>query len=146
MNLVRSLALILCALLVVSTAQARDTKNMFSYKDAVTSPEGKAKLGNFKFLFGKNKGNVEQDLGELRTNKKTNAFNKSDYEACQWAFLSAMIALRDSAVKKGADAVVEIRSNYKNNLLTDNDEQFECGAGALMAGVALVGRAVKLKK
>ncbi|MDE1308731.1 hypothetical protein L9W77_17725 [Vibrio aestuarianus] len=81
----------------------------------------------------------------LKPVKKTNAFNKTDEEACNWVFLSAMIALKDRAIKEGGNAVVNIKSNYKNNLTSSNDT-FQCGAGAVMAGVALSGEVVKLKK
>ncbi|MBF4217373.1 excinuclease, partial [Vibrio anguillarum] len=56
-----------------------------------------------------------------------------------------MIALKDRAIKEGGNAVVNIKSNYKNNLTSSNDT-FQCGAGAVMAGVALSGEVVKLKK
>ncbi len=55
-----------------------------------------------------------------------------------------MIALKDRAVKEGGNAVVDIKSNYKNNLTTST-ETFQCGAGAFVAGVALTGKVVKLK-
>jgi uncharacterized protein YbjQ (UPF0145 family) len=87
---------------------------------------------------------VSRDLGESRTNKKTNAFGKSDKEACQWVFLSAMIALHNRALEQGGNAVINIKSNYRNNL-TVSDTTFQCGAGALMSGVALVGTVVRLE-
>ena len=40
------------------------------------------------------------------------------------------------------DAVVNIESNYKNRQFSSETE-FECGAGAIMAGVALKGTLVK---
>ncbi len=69
---------------------------------------------------------------------------KSDEKACNWAFLSAMIALRDRALNEGGNAVVNIKSNYKQNEMSSNTE-FECHAGAIMSGVALKGTVVKLK-
>jgi uncharacterized protein YbjQ (UPF0145 family) len=54
-----------------------------------------------------------------------------------------MLALKDRAVKEGGNAVINIKSNYKNNL-TSNKETFQCGAGAVIAGVALTGEVVKL--
>ncbi|POB08294.1 excinuclease, partial [Vibrio vulnificus] len=78
------------------------------------------------------------------TNKKTNAFNKTDEEACNWVFLSAMIVLKERAIKEGGNAVVDIKSNYKNNL-TSSVDTFQCGAGTMVAGVALTGKVVKLK-
>jgi uncharacterized protein YbjQ (UPF0145 family) len=55
-----------------------------------------------------------------------------------------MIALKKRAIKEGGNAVVDIKSNYKNNL-TSSSETFQCGAGAVMAGVALTGKVVTLE-
>lgn len=59
-------------------------------------------------------------------------------------FLSAMIALQDRARREGGNAVVNIRSYYKKNEVNSSSE-FECGAGAVMAGVTLEGEVVTLK-
>lgn len=59
--------------------------------------------------------------------------------------MSAMISLRDRAVKLGGNAVINIKSNYKNNL-TSSKDNFQCGAGAIVAGVALVGTVVEVKQ
>jgi uncharacterized protein YbjQ (UPF0145 family) len=56
--------------------------------------------------------------------------------------LSALKALQERAVREGMDAVVNIESNYKNRQFSSETE-FECGAGAIMAGVALKGTLVK---
>ena len=138
---------ILLSMLMLTSAVARDTLNSYSVKEALSLEAAKTKLGNdVSFYFGKSKhGKVIKKYGRVNTNKKTNAFNKSDKEACQWAFLSAMIALKKSAVSQGGNAVINIKSNYKNRLISSNNS-FQCGAGALMAGVALEGTIVKIKK
>jgi uncharacterized protein YbjQ (UPF0145 family) len=76
-------------------------------------------------------------------NRKTNAFNKSDEEACKWVFLSAMIALQERAIREGANAVVGINSYYKKNEVSSNT-QYECHAGNIVAGVALKGTVARL--
>ncbi len=136
----------LCALFPTLVA-ARDAVGNYSIADALKQPEAQSKLGNdVAFYFGdQSHGKVSQEMGVFKTNKKTNAFNKTDAEACQWVFLSAMLALKERALKEGGNAVVEIQSNYKNNL-TSSQETFQCGAGTLMAGVALSGKVVKLAK
>jgi hypothetical protein len=55
-----------------------------------------------------------------------------------------MISLRDRARREGGNAVINIKSNYKNNL-TSSDDAFQCGAGELTAGVALIGTVAKIK-
>jgi len=127
-------------------SQARDDVAAYSLADIMGSQLGKEKLGGeVKFYFGSSKhSRVLKEFGEFSTSKKTNAFGKSDTKACQWAFLSAMIALRDRALLEGGNAVVNIKSNYKHNLTSSNDT-FQCGAGAVMAGVALTGSVVTIK-
>ncbi|OJI46784.1 hypothetical protein VVS316_03029 [Vibrio vulnificus] len=120
---------------------ARDDIGSYSIENALSSEAAKNKLGtDVKFYFG------EQKFPKVvaKTNKKTNAFNKTDEEACNWVFLSAMIVLKERAIKEGGNAVVDIKSNYKNNL-TSSVDTFQCGAGTMVAGVALTGKVVKLK-
>src|SRR5262252_5676668 len=69
--------------------------------------------------------------------------SRSDLEACEWVFLSAVIALQERARKEGGNAVINIVSNYRN-VVTSSETEYVCGAGGLMAGVALKGRVVNL--
>ncbi|WP_264874402.1 excinuclease [Vibrio agarivorans] len=128
-----------------ASAFARDDIKDYSIPDVLASANAKSTLGsNIEFYFGdQTHPKITNDLGEFKTNKKTNAVNKSDFEACSWVFLSAMKTLKDRAVKEGGNAIVEIKSNYKNNL-TSSETTFQCGAGTFVAGVALTGRVVKL--
>lgn len=139
------LLIVLANLMMTTSVFARDTIGDYSVEEAMSSEKAKAALGDqVKFYFGDTgPANAAKQFGEFRTNKKTNAFNKSDKEACEHVFLSAMIALRDRALKEGGNAVINIKSNYKDNLTTSNTT-FQCGAGAIMAGVALVGTVVKM--
>lgn len=135
-------ALICCAV----SAQARDDIRDYSVADALATENAKNILGdNVKFYFGAQKhGAIEKRFGEFGTNKKTNGVNKSDRQACEWAFLSAMKSLRERAEREGGNAVVNIRSNYRGTTTTSTDT-FKCGSGALMSGVALLGDVVKIK-
>jgi len=133
---------------VISTCvYARDTVGTYSINEALSVEKIKSGLGSdIKFYFGDQKhGKILKNFGEFRTNKKTNAFNKSDKEACQWVFLSALLALKDRAIHEGGNAVINVKSNYRNKLTSSNDS-FQCGAGAIMAGVALVGTVVKIEE
>lgn len=135
-----------CALLAVaSSAQANDRKVMLPVKEALASSAADARLGDsVKFYFGKESSPaVVQRLAIDQTSQKTNAFGKSDAAACNWAFLSAMRQLEKRAHQLGANAVVNIVSNYKN-VEFSSDTEFECHAGAIMAGVALKGEFVKV--
>ena len=132
-------------LLLSVDASARDTRQMLSIADAMKQPTAKEKLNKgIGFFFGsQTHGEIETKFGNFQSNKKTNAFGKSDEKACNWAFLSAMISLQERAAREGGDAVVNIRSYYKQNEISIETE-FECGAGATMAGVTLTGDVVKL--
>ena len=88
---------------------------------------------------------VEKILGQYTSNKKTNAFNKSDAEACQWVALSALKEFHKRAITEGGNAVINIHSFYKKNDLSD-PTRYECHAGFAAAGVAFKGTVAKLAK
>jgi len=134
----------LCATLATSQAFARDSVADYSVDAALASEPGKVTPDVALFFAGQKHPAVLQSFGEFATNKKTNAFGKSDMEACQHVFLSAVLELQDRARKQGGNAVINIKSNYRNELRASPNE-FTCGAGAVIAGVALVGDVVKLK-
>jgi uncharacterized protein YbjQ (UPF0145 family) len=127
-------------------AQARDNKMMMPLAAAMSANDAQARLGdNVKFYFGGQKTPaIATRLGVDKTSQKTNSFGKSAETACNWAFLSAMLRLQARAKELGADAVVNIVSNYKNEEVSSETE-FECHDGAMMSGVALKGEFVKLK-
>ncbi|AHY57178.1 hypothetical protein [Stenotrophomonas rhizophila] len=133
-------------LAVASTAQARDTRVEQSLRELVNSQAARdAGIdGSVRFYLAGEKVNVQQRLGEDVTNKKTNAANKSDEEACRWVALSALRALQDGAKSRNANAVVDIVSYYKKNEFKSTTN-YECYAGTLMAGVALKGTYAKVK-
>ena len=133
-------------LAVASTANARETRVELPLHDLINSPEAKAAGidGSVRFFLAGEKVNVQQRLGEDVTNKKTNAANKSDAEACNWVALSALKALQVGAKSRGANAVVDVVSYYKKNEFKSTTN-FECYAGAILAGVALKGTYAKVK-
>ena len=137
---------LLTAVLFSLQLQARDTRHKFMIEEAMTTDAAKGKLdSNIKFYFGKSKyPKVKEDHGVFTSNKKTNAFNKSDHEACKWVFLSALLSFQKRAQSMGANAIVDIESYYKKNKFVSS-KKYECGAGALMAGVTLKGRVVTIK-
>ena len=89
--------LILAALLFFAgtDALARDTRSYFSIADVMEKPENISQLESVSFYFGdQSHPSVEKNHGEFRTNKKTNAFNKSDLQACQWVHATNLSFLR----------------------------------------------------
>ena len=88
---------------------------------------------------------VAKSIGQWTSNKKTNAFGRSDQDACEIAFISAVISLQQRAKLEGGNAVINIVSVYKNSRF-ESPTEYQCGAGALMAGVALRGSVVTLQQ
>jgi uncharacterized protein YbjQ (UPF0145 family) len=132
---------------LAGTAHARDSEYKLPINDVMQNPEFKARLGDdvaFRFGDGKVPAGAQQ-LGEFVTNKKTNSVGKPDEEACRWAMLSALLELRERAAKEGGNAVVNIVSYYKKETYSSPTE-YECHAGGIIAGVALKGVVVKLRK
>lgn len=71
--------------LIGLSAMARDDVGAFSIADALSLEQAKTKLGTkVAFYFGDQQyGEPAKNFGESLTNKKTNAFGKSDLKACQ---------------------------------------------------------------
>lgn len=133
------LGLVLAAVSV--SAQARDTEYKLSIQEAMNSPEATEVLDSaIKVSFAGGGGNIIKK--GLVSNKKTNGVGKSDEKACQWAFLSAVKQFQESAKASGATRVVNLVSYYKRNTFSSRTE-YECHAGAVMAGVALKGDLAK---
>lgn len=144
-----TLMVIACALGVTlaPAARARDTVLYLPIKDVLENPEYRARIGSDVALyFGQQPPPaIARGLAEVVTNRKTSAFGKPDAEACRWGMLAAVLQLVQSARERGGNAVVGIRSSYKrSDYVSDTD--YECHAGGLIAGVALKGRIVRLKR
>ena len=135
----------LVAVAGVHGAQARDTEYNLPIAEAMQDAEVRKNLGSdVAFYFsGQPKPAVAKTFGEFVTNKKTNSVGRPDIVACRWAMLSALLQLRERAKELGADAVVDIVSYYKKNTKASTTD-YECHAGAVIAGVALKGTFVKV--
>jgi uncharacterized protein YbjQ (UPF0145 family) len=136
---------LLIVLVLTWQAEARNTKLLLPIAAALAANDAEEKLDvSIKFYFGNQETpKILSKLGSDVSNRKTNAFGKSDEKACNWAFLSAMIALEKRAQQLGANAVVNIVSYYDRNVMSSATE-FECHAGAIIAGVVLKGDFVKI--
>jgi uncharacterized protein YbjQ (UPF0145 family) len=134
--------------IAASPALARDDRLMFPVSEGMEKGKTtKEKIDpDIHVYFGKQKSPaVDRRLGEFTANRKTNATNKTDKEACEIAFVSAVLSLQQRARREGGDAVINIHSVYKNESRESNTE-YLCGAGTFVAGVALRGTVVKVKE
>ena len=135
--------LVAAAVLLPAAAFGRDTRYLLPIQDVLTMPEAAGRLNrSFRFFFGHNRGPPGEARGEVVANAKTNASNKRDEVACRWAMLSALVELQEKARRVGATQVVAIESFYKKTPFV-SDTEYECHAGAVVAGVTLRGQAVK---
>jgi len=131
-----------------SPALARDDRLMFPVAEGMEKGKTtKDRIApDIRIYFGKQKTPaVERKMGEFTANRKTNATNKTDKEACEISFVSAVVSLQQRARKEGGDAVVNVHSVYRNEM-RESDSEYLCGAGTFVSGVALRGTVVKLKE
>ena len=142
-----ALSLAAAALLAARPTSARDDRLTLKIKDALEHSDAKQKLDvGIRLYFGKRAHpKALQDLGDYKANEKTRAMGRSDQEACDWAFLSAVLKLQERARNLQANAVVDIVSLHKNETIA-SETDYVCGAGSMMSGVALQGHFVKLPK
>lgn len=140
----KNLLLLITLALISHSAAARDDIGQYSIDQLLALEKAKSALNEIPLYFGDAKTPaVKATYGEVMSNKKTNAFMKTDQEACQWVMLSALKALQSRAIKEGMNAVINIQSYYKKRKF-NSTEKFECGAGSVMAGVTLKGTLVKI--
>ena len=127
-------------------ADARNSRMELPLQELVNSPQAKEAGidGSVRFYLAGQPVAVSSRMGSGVSNRKTNAANKSDEEACRWAALSVLKEFQESAKKRGANAVVDIVSYYKKNEFK-SASNYECYAGAFVAGVALKGTYAKVK-
>lgn len=136
---------LLAALSAAVPAQASDTVVMLPVAGAMAANDAQARLGDkVKFYFGDQPTpKVLSHITSDKTSLRTNGFGKSAEKACNWVFLSAMLQLQKRAQDVGANAVINIVSNYNDKEMSSRTE-FECHDGAIMAGVAFKADFVKI--
>lgn len=141
----KMIAALAFAAAAASPVQAADRVSMIKIDEAMAANGARERLGDsVKFYFGDAATpKVAERLAPVKTSKKTNSFGKSPEESCNWVFLSAMLELKKAAEKVGANAVINIESNYKN-VPRSSTTDIECHDGAIMSGIALKGVLVKL--
>lgn len=130
------------SLLLVACAPKNEAQ-FYSIQEALNSPQAKEVLDpSIKLYFGQAAPGGKVLVKGAVTNPKTNALNKSDAEACQWAFLSAVKKFQERAKKEGGSKVGNLVSYYKKKEYRSTTK-YECHAGRSIAGVALKGDIVK---
>lgn len=138
-------AALVAACALAAPAHARDERLLFDIDKALSSPLGKDRFDDTVAFYFAERAYPQplQTFGIHTTERRTFAPIYTDLEACDRVFIEALAALRDAAKAAGANAVVEIKSIYKNREFR-SETQYECRAGYVVTGVSLEGRLVKL--
>jgi len=145
MKISKHAPLALIALALSTPALAADRSVYLPLQEAVASAQAAGNIdGSVKFYLAGTGPSGQVLRRGVVSNKKTNAFAKSDEDACQRAAQSAIIAFHNTAKKAGANAVTNITSYYRK-VEYKSKTDYECHAGGLMAGVALRGDLAKVK-
>ncbi len=142
--IIKKILLSTITLLLFTVANARDDALELSIDDALSEGYATGVLDKSIPIYfkGVKRPKYGKKIRSVKTNKKTNAFGKSDEKACQWVLFSALKAFQKTAKKLGGRAVVNIVSNYKG-IVYSSPTKFQCGAGNIIAGVALKGDIVR---
>ncbi len=142
----RSLFLLLSMIALLqfpASAMARDDAGKYSIDEAMATDTGQSFTG-VTFYFGdQSYAEPNEKFGTFTSKKTTNAFGKSDEEACQWAFLSAVKSFYERALREGGNAVVNLVSITTGQPFSSATE-FECRVGNIVAKVYLRGQVVEL--
>jgi hypothetical protein len=138
---VRIAALVLPFLLLTAgPSYARKDVQTWKVADFMANSEYTSKLEGFKFSWGAAKPG--KALGETESRRSTNGVNKSDEAACQWALLSALLALKTDAQARGGTAVVGLRSFATGEEFVSATE-YQCLSGFTNSRVYIRGTIVK---
>lgn len=145
MKFLNSLLCLAALSLMLGSAHARDVENMRPIEAALKSDEAKKRLSpNFKIFFGKQAApKVEKSLGETTMKRSTTRTATDDYDPCVHAFVRAMLDFQERARAAGGNAVVNVRSNYKNTEISSETE-YTCVSGSMVTAVSFKGDLVKL--
>jgi hypothetical protein len=118
----------------------------YPFADGVTAATQSGKLdGTVKFYLAGNQpgGQVTIVNDDIEISRRTNAFGKDDQKSCDWVLQSVLISLQDEARKAGANAVVDIVSNFDK--VYSDPQNYECHVGFLMSGVVLKAKLAKVQ-
>lgn len=142
--------LVLTSLLLfacIADVFAADELRHLDFKVAMESPkvEGALLPQVDLYFIGDEHPEMIREYGTFRTTRRTNAFLKDKFGACEWALASALVHLQESALEYGGNAIIDITSNL-NHRKSPAADQYDCLVGAMMVQVEIEGRVVKLDK
>lgn len=152
MNKTLRSALVVTALLASGAASAADELLNMPIDAALKSPTAAARIDpGIQMSWGFSKLDGAQNPVSFKTIKRVrrpvsqvrDAPRPTDAELCQAVFVEAVQELQQRASSTGNNAVMEIRSNWKDDE-TSSDKTYVCAKGAAYIGVALKATLVKV--
>lgn len=109
----------------------------YSIEEAMNTEDAKLRLGDsVKFYFGEKPANMSGRAIVVSKVRRKTVRDKEN--PCHWAFLSSLLKLKEEAIKRNSHYVVNIASNYQNNVILSKDK-YQCALGLVAAEVALKG-------
>jgi len=136
-----------CFGLLAGQALAKDNWHQLSVQDAVSSPLGQEKLSPEIGIYmkGQSHPKVVKRMGEYKSNQRTNGVGKSAQQACDRAFISALMALQNRASREGGNAVIDIYTITKDKKF-ESATEYSCIKGGFVTNVALMGTVATIQK
>ncbi|ACT58997.1 hypothetical protein [Hirschia baltica] len=124
-------------------AHAKSDIQLYSIEELLASEDFQTRLGDFKFTFGSEV--LGTPLGIANVKHATNGIGKTDKSACQWAMISALLALKEEAQKLDGIAVEAIMSTATSADYV-SATHYQCLTGHTNSRVLLKGTIVGLNE
>jgi uncharacterized protein YbjQ (UPF0145 family) len=136
------------ALLMATPAEAQrqDAINVFQVGAVRDNPDLTSQTNGVRLYFaGERTPGIQRRIqNNVTTSQRARKSGRSAEWACERALMNSLIRLSTAAQNAGANAVINIRSNWDNRPYA-NGSEYECAIGRMMAGVALKGDIVNLR-
>src|SRR5262245_5405794 len=131
-----AIATLTAGALAPAAAQAKDEQRLYDIATVMDSAEGRDRFDDtVKFYWsGQVPPTPTETLSIQTSERKTFLPTRTEREACDGSFIEALAALRNAARKAGANAVIEIKSLYKNREFRSATE-YECRLGYFATSV-----------
>lgn len=155
----RTMACTLAAMLLATPALARNDRVMLDWQDVLGGPEAKTRLAvdvalrfgdgstpaaaERKEVFQANRIARASDVTLCQQTRRGYSQQACDAASCRAAATEALAELQKRAREVGADAAVEVVSNYQGNAF-GSATQVECHAGGTGGHVSIRATLVRL--
>lgn len=133
------------SVLTLQPAQGRNVELIVPIADALNATDITDRpTGAVKFFFaGEKTPKIIENRGSYFISPRTGAAGRTDQRACHEALLWTLVHLEKRAQAAGANAVVNIVSQYRNRELASTTE-FACRVGSMIVMAPLRGDLVRI--